>query len=89
MLKGAGLVPYQKTKSPPECLGKKKWGGGGDEVVGETFKVLKSMVLVTKPLFLITGSWVIVLSLGEQGQIAGRGIEREVRKFLLVLDKVR
>lgn len=61
----------------------------GEEVEGETFKVLKSMVLVTKPLFLITGSWVIVLSLGEQGQIAGRGIEREVRKFLLVLDKVR
>lgn len=41
---------------------------------------------MTKPLFLITGSWVIGLSLGKQGEIAGRGIERKVRKFLLVLD---
>lgn len=71
------------TKSPPECLQKK----GRGEVDGDNFE--KREVLVTKPLFLITGSWVIGLSLGKQGEIVGRAIEREVRKFLLVLDKVR
>ena len=61
----------------------KKQGEVG-EVEGETFE--KREVLVTKSLFLITGSWVIGLSLGKQGEIAGRAIERRVRKFLLVLD---
>ena len=61
MHKHTGLVPCQETKSPPEGLRKKNgvWGG---EVEGENFE--KRDVLVTKPLSLITGSWVIGLSLG-------------------------
>lgn len=41
---------------------------------GENFE--KRDVLVTKPLSLITGSWVIGLSLGKQGEIVGRATGR-------------
>ena len=52
----------------------KKTVCGGGEVDGENFE--KRDVLVTKPLSLITGSWVIGLSLGKQGEIVGRATGR-------------
>lgn len=73
MHKHTGLVPCQETKSPPEGL-RKKNGVCGGEVDGENFE--KRDVLVTKPLSLITGSWVIGLSLGKQGEIVGRATGR-------------